>query len=104
MMARPREKAIAVKVLRPYVLDVTFNDGTQREVDLEAELWGEVFVPLRDPTLFAQAAVDPIGGSVYWPSGADLAPEFLYYGEHTPYGAITVEKPEKIAPIARRVR
>lgn len=75
---------VAVSVPRPYVVDVTFDDGRQRQVDLEPELWGEVFAPLRDPALFEQVAVDPMFGSVYWPTGADLAPEFLYFGEEGP--------------------
>jgi hypothetical protein len=78
------QKSVAVAVVRPYVIDVTFEDGTHREVDLEVDLWGPVFEPLRDEALFRQAAVDPIGGSVYWPTGADLAPEFLYFGEDAP--------------------
>jgi hypothetical protein len=75
---------VAVRVPRPYVLDVTFDDGTRRQVDLEPELWGEVFAPLRDPVLFAQVEVDPELGTVVWPNGADLAPEFLYFGEEGP--------------------
>jgi Protein of unknown function (DUF2442) len=78
------ERAVAVEVLRPYVIEVTFRDGTRRQVDLEPDLGGAVFAPLRDPALFAQVAVDPVGGSVYWPTGADLAPEFLFYGEEGP--------------------
>jgi hypothetical protein len=75
---------IAVSVPRPYVVDVTFDDGQRRQVDLEAELWGEVFAPLRDPALFAQVTVDPELGVIVWPNGADLAPEFLYFGENGP--------------------
>lgn len=76
--------AVALKVIPPYVLEVTFDDGTTRQTNMESELWGEVFAPLRDPALFAQAAVSPTFGSVFWPTGADLAPEFLYYGEAGP--------------------
>lgn len=93
-MDRPFEEAVAVQVVKPYVLDVTFSDGHRRQVDIEPLLWGEVFAPLRDPDLFAQAAVDKEGGSVYWPTGADLAPEYLYYGENTPYGHVQVASPE----------
>ncbi len=78
------EKAKAVTVIPPYVIEVTFRDGSRRRIDMEPELWGEVFAPLRDPSLFAQAAVDPTFGSVFWPTGADVAPEFLYYGEDGP--------------------
>lgn len=72
---------VAVKVLRPYILEVTFEDGVRRLVDVEPLLYGEVFEPLREPTLFAQASVDPVLGTVVWPNGADLSPEFLYEAE-----------------------
>ena len=78
------ERAVAVRVLGPYIIEVTFRDGTQRRHDLESDLWGPVFEPLRDPAFFAQAAVDPELGTVVWPNGADLSPEFLYYGEEGP--------------------
>ena len=81
------ERVVSVHVPRPYILEVTFTDGTRREVDVEAELWGEVFEPLRDPAYFAQVTVDPELGTVVWPNGADLAPEFLYYGDENPYAA-----------------
>ena len=68
----------AVKVLRPHVLDVTFQDGERRVVDLKDELHGEVFEPLKDPEFFAKATVDHEIGTVVWPNGADLAPEWLY--------------------------
>ena len=61
-----------------YVVYVRFADGTEGEVDLEGELDGEVFEPLRDPAVFAQATVHPELHTVSWPNGADLAPEFLY--------------------------
>lgn len=68
----------AVIVRPPYTIDVTFNDGVVRRIDLERELDGEVFEPLRDLRLFAQVVVDEEAGTVVWPNGADLAPEFLY--------------------------
>jgi hypothetical protein len=80
-------RVVAARVVRPYVLDVTFNDGFRREIDLEDELWGEVFVPLRDPAFFARAMVDRVLGTVVWPNDADFSPEFLYFGDdRNPYG------------------
>lgn len=70
--------ATAVSVLRPYVLEVTFDDGVIRQVDVESALWGEVFEPLKDPEFFALATVDRELGTVTWPNGADLAPEYLF--------------------------
>ena len=55
-----------------------FNDGAEGEVDLHAYLEGPVFLPLRDPAVFATARLDPEVRTVTWPNGADLAPEFLH--------------------------
>jgi hypothetical protein len=72
------EYVTEAQVLRPYVLELTFTDGTRGEVDEEPELYGEVFEPLRDPAFFAQGTLDPVIGTVVWPNGADSSPEFLY--------------------------
>jgi hypothetical protein len=71
---------VTVQVVRQYVLDVTFSDGTEREIDVESQLYGQMFEPLRDHELFCQVKVDPELGTVVWPNGADLSPEFLYGG------------------------
>ena len=68
-------------------MELTFDDGFVRVVDLESELWGDVFEPLRDRVYFALVAVDEELGTVVWPNGADLAPEFLDYGDENPYAA-----------------
>lgn len=47
-------------------------------VDLSRFLVGPVFEAIgRDPVLFAKVEVDPEFGSVFWPNGADIAPETL---------------------------
>jgi hypothetical protein len=55
-----------------------FNDAAEGEVDLAAHLVGPVFLPLRDPALFAAVRLDPELRTIVWPNGADLAPEFLH--------------------------
>ena len=47
-------------------------------MDLETELEGEVFEPLKDVAYFQQFSVHPDLHTVIWPNGADFAPEFLY--------------------------
>jgi hypothetical protein len=74
----PTPAATKLKVTRPYLLDVTFEDGIRRLIDMEEYLQGEMFEPLRDYDLFSQAAIDTVWHTVVWPNGADLAPEFLY--------------------------
>jgi uncharacterized protein DUF2442 len=65
------------KYLRGYVIWLRFNDGVEGEVDLEPELEGEVFGPLRDLEQFKKFRVDAELDTVVWENGADLAPEFL---------------------------
>lgn len=78
------ETVAAVTVIPPYILDVLFTDGTRRRVDVEPVLTGPMFEPLRDPALFAEATLDRELGTVVWPNGADLSPEFLYAGGVAP--------------------
>jgi hypothetical protein len=71
-------QVVAVAVIEPYILDVTFSDGTRRRVDVEPILWGPLFEPVHDPAYFRKARFDPDMGTVAWPNGADIAPEYLY--------------------------
>ncbi len=66
-----------VTALPGYRLFLRFNNGAAGEVDLSAELDGEVFEALRDPAMFATASQHPIMRTAAWANGADLAPEFL---------------------------
>ena len=61
-----------------YRIRVEFDDGVVKDVDLEGELKGRVFEPLRDPSFFRRFRVNPETRTIEWPNGADLAPEFLY--------------------------
>jgi hypothetical protein len=67
-----------VTYLGAYRLRLQFNDGKVKDVDLKDELYGEIFEPLRDITLFKKVAVNPNTNTIEWPNGADFAPEFLY--------------------------
>ena len=64
--------------VRDYVVWLRFRDGTSGEIDLEPELWGEMFEPLKDPEFFRSFKVDPECHTIVWPNGADFAPEFLH--------------------------
>ncbi|MGR9000280.1 MAG: DUF2442 domain-containing protein [Gammaproteobacteria bacterium] len=61
-----------------YQLWLSFNDSSEGVVDLVDELWGTVFEPLKDLTLFRQVKLDEELATIIWPNGADLAPEFLH--------------------------
>jgi hypothetical protein len=55
--------------LKAYVLRIDFSDGTTKDIDLTDELHGEVFEPLRDPSVFLQARVNDETRTVEWPVG-----------------------------------
>ena len=67
-----------VLYLKDYQLRLEFNDGKVKDLDLKDELYGEIFKPLKDIGLFKKVYVNPDTGTIEWPNGADLAPEFLY--------------------------
>jgi hypothetical protein len=85
MSTRTRTARIrSVEPLEGFALRLGFDDGTTREIDLEDELWGPVFEPLRqDPELFRQVQVDEELGTIVWPNGADMDPDVLH-GDHPP--------------------
>jgi len=64
-----------VTILDDYKLHLRFSNGVKGVVDLQGELYGEVFEPLRDPGLFRQVFLT--SRTIEWPNGADFAPEFL---------------------------
>lgn len=74
----PIYRVQAIRVVAPYTLEVAFDDGLVRRVDLSGVLAGELYGPLRDPALFAQARVDPEIQTVVWPNGADFDPATLH--------------------------
>jgi len=71
-------KVVEALHVNDYVIWLRFSDGTEGEVDLRDELYGEVFEPLKDLDVFKTFFVNPEWGTIAWPNGADLAPEFLY--------------------------
>jgi hypothetical protein len=66
-----------VQPVGAFVLRLEFTDGKTREVDLRDELYGEVFEPLRNASVFSQVTVNPETGTIEWPNGADFSPEFF---------------------------
>jgi Protein of unknown function (DUF2442) len=61
-----------------HLLDLTFNDGTRKTVNVRPLLRGPIFEPLHDAEVFAQMELDSTCGTVVWPNGADFAPESLH--------------------------
>ncbi len=67
------------RYLEDFDVELEFSDGRHGVANLTTELYGPIFEPLKDPRVFAQLRVDDELGTVVWPNGADLAPEYLYF-------------------------
>lgn len=65
------------RYVKGHTIWLRFADGTEGEVDLQHELHGEVFEPLKDTAYFKRFTLHPELRTVVWPNGADFAPEFL---------------------------
>ncbi len=61
-----------------YRLILSFEDGSERLVDLAEELDGEIFEPLRDKDYFKNVRVNRDLDTIVWENGADMSPDFLY--------------------------
>jgi hypothetical protein len=72
---------VSVKVPSGFEVELAFDDGFVRCVDLDPYLHGPIFQPLRDdPAFFRTAFVDPEGGVISWSNGADIDTQVLRYG------------------------
>ncbi len=71
-------QVVDARYVRDYVIWLRFNDGLAGEVDLQDELDGPVFEPLRQLETFRSVRLHPELHTIVWPNGADLAPEFLH--------------------------
>ena len=71
-------KVTSLRVVSPYGLDVTFNDGSGGIHDCTALIEagrGPVLAPLRDPAFFARVFLD--WGAPTWPNSYDMDAEWL---------------------------
>ena len=66
------------KVCGPFLLDLTFNNGTRKRVNVKGLLHGPIFRPLKKEDYFKSMKLDSVCGTVCWPNGADFAPEALH--------------------------
>jgi len=66
------------KYTNGYSLWIEFNNGKSGEINLEKDLWGPVFEPLKDINNFKKFKLSKTFGTIVWDNEADFAPEHLY--------------------------
>ncbi|HMS35045.1 MAG TPA: DUF2442 domain-containing protein [Ignavibacteria bacterium] len=71
-------KVTSCKVIAPYTLEITFNDGQSKQINFEKLLKGEMYFPLKDPEFFSRVSIDPEVSTIVWPNGADFDPAILH--------------------------
>jgi hypothetical protein len=62
--------------INDFKLLLKFNNGAEMTVDLENELNGTIFNPLKDKSKFKKFSI--VFNTIEWENGADFAPEYLY--------------------------
>ena len=86
---------VKAKYASGFQLDITFDDGTQKTVDISQWFKGPVFEPSRKKTYFKKFVVE--AASIAWPNGVDICPEALYDSKD-------VREAEKGSDHARRAK
>jgi hypothetical protein len=71
-------KVMAFQIIGPYSLVVRFGDNTEQTIDFSSVLFGNLYGPLRDISLFNQVRIDPEVHTLVWPNGADFDPATLH--------------------------
>jgi Protein of unknown function (DUF2442) len=77
-MIHPIYRARSFEKVAPYTLRVWFDDDTERTIDFQPVLSGELYAPLRELSLFNQVQIDPEVHTLVWPNGADFDPTILH--------------------------
>lgn len=77
-MWHPIYRVRSFRIVAPFTLRVAFDDGTSQVIDFRPVLAGDLFGPLRDPSVFDQVSLDPEVHTLVWPNGADFDPATLH--------------------------
>lgn len=73
-----RVRVVRASPREGFSMQLEFEDGTTKVIDLDPFLRGPVFEPIRkSPEMFRAIQIE--GGTIVWPNGADIDPDVLYY-------------------------
>ena len=71
-----RPKAIDVKTINEYNIEITFDNGEKRVLDITPYFKFKIFEELKEKDNFKKVKVS--GLSIEWENGADICPDELY--------------------------
>jgi Protein of unknown function (DUF2442) len=74
----PLVRVTDVKPLEKYSVQITFQNGVVKDINLEPFLRGEILAPIRNNAQVFRA-VKVTGNTIGWENGADIDPYVLYY-------------------------
>ena len=67
---------LGIVIAQDYQVWIKFDDGKSGQINLEDEIWGEVFEPMKAINYFKNFKIG--NDTLSWENEADLAPDFLY--------------------------
>lgn len=70
-------KMASVLTVSDYSLQLTFEDGVVKVVDLRPYIGNGISAALEDINYFRQVQIES-GGGIAWPNGYDFCPNFLF--------------------------
>ena len=70
-------KVTSFEIVGDYTIRVEFDDNTEQTINFKPVLYGEMWGPLQNLTLFNQVELDSVAHTLTWPNGADFDPETL---------------------------
>jgi len=70
------DKVVSVKALDNYVLEIEFEDGLRKIIDIHPFIGEGISAALKDEAYFRQVKLED-GGGIVWPNGYDFCPNFL---------------------------
>jgi hypothetical protein len=74
----PTYKVLSFKIIAPYKLYLSFDDGTNRIINFKNVLKGDLYGSLSDIEYFNQVKIDEEINTIVWPNDADFDPLTLH--------------------------
>ena len=70
------ERVVSVRPLDNYMLEIEFQDGFRKVIDIRPFVGEGVSAPLKDGAYFRKVTLED-GGGIAWSNGFDFCPNFL---------------------------